>query len=161
MPQDDIDKKERREKTNRSKRGAGGAGSKMTPERLKVLFGAIRGGSYRDVAAEYAGIGGSTLDTWIAEGRKALEADNAEDDYAKFLVEFQKAEADASMYHVFNWRKHSEDDWRASMEFLSRRWPEQWSPNRKIELTGKDGGPVQITLNDIVTAMLKAGPGGV
>ena len=158
MSQDDIDKNEKRAKTNRNKRGGGG--SKMTPERLKVLFGAIRGGSYRDVAAEYAGIGASTLDTWIAEGKKALEAGNEKDDYAKFVVEFQKAEADASMYHVFNWRKHADEDWRASMEFLSRRWPEHWSPNRKIELTGKDGGPVQVTLNDIVAEMLKAGPGG-
>jgi len=31
------------------------------------------------------------------------------------------------------------------LNYLACRWPEDWSPRRKIEVTGKDGGPVEVT----------------
>lgn len=35
-------------------------------------------------------------------------------------------------------------DYRAAVEYLKRRKPDSWSDRNKIELTGPDGGPLQI-----------------
>lgn len=37
-----------------------------------------------------------------------------------------------------------EGDWRAVEAFLSKRFPERWKSNNSLELTGADGGPLQV-----------------
>jgi hypothetical protein len=35
------------------------------------------------------------------------------------------------------------DDWRAAKEYLARRFGERWGDKQRVEMTGKDGGPVE------------------
>ena len=108
----------------------------MTEERILKLLRAVASGSFLNIAATYAGIHDKTLTSWIKKGRAAFDAGEEDDDYYKFFVRFDEAEQLAELRHVFNWVRIAEEsgDWRASAEFLARRFPDRWSPSRTIEV---------------------------
>ena len=88
------------------------------------------------------------------------------DDYRRrspeFCLALDKAEIGAEIWHLSNWQKAAtgqqvtvvdnrtgevqicDPDWRASAEFLARRFPAEWGRVDRHEITGKDGGPVRI-----------------
>lgn len=41
-------------------------------------------------------------------------------------------------------RTRREWDWRAAMTILERRFPEDWGKRDRVEVSGPDGGPVQV-----------------
>jgi len=42
-------------------------------------------------------------------------------------------------------------DWRARAWRLERRWPDRYGPNASVEVTGQGGGPVAISLEDVIS----------
>jgi hypothetical protein len=40
----------------------------------------------------------------------------------------------------------ADEHWQAAAWRLERRFPERYARNRRVELTGKDGGPVEIKI---------------
>jgi hypothetical protein len=46
---------------------------------------------------------------------------------------------------VAEWRSQFPTDWRAAAELLARRFPARWARQQpRYELTGSQGGPVQL-----------------
>ena len=123
-----------------------GRPSKLTPTSHKRVVEAIRRGGYRAVAAEYAGIGEATLYRWLADGAKQDVGP-----YRELWEAVKKAEAAAELGDISIIKKAARKNWQAAAWLLERKHPERWGKvdRTKLELTGKDGGPVAVTLADL------------
>ena len=120
-----------------------GRHSKLTEEREKLILEEIRAGSFHKIACQRAGISDSTFRNWMNRGKKELERvaqsprrriRRKERIYTDFFQNVLKAEAFSESELVKLWRRAAPEDWRAAAEFLARRYPERWSPTRKVEV---------------------------
>ena len=112
--------------------------SKLTPEITKRLVKAIEEGNYYEAAAAYAGINYATLRRWLKRGEAAKSGK-----YREFCEAIKKAEAIAEARVVALWQSEIPGNWKAAATFLERRYPDRWG-RRHSEITGPDGGPIQI-----------------
>lgn len=141
------------------------AKGRASRQREGVRFGAkvcediiswLAHGNFREAACKRAGISDRTLRKWMDRGRRELEdleKDLAPDDdldmsqlspHAKFMLRVEEAEANVEhglvKSLVFDEDARPEDKrW-----FLERRWNKRYGKNARVELTGKDGGPVEV-----------------
>lgn len=137
-----------------------GRPTKLTPEVTEKVATAIRAtGMYLETAAVYAGVCKSTLHNWLRTGNAArdriealededgtIEVTEHEDLCLEFLAAVEKAIADADAIDLGRVRKSK--DWKAAAWRLERRHPGEWG-RRKIELTGDEGGPVELRTLDV------------
>ncbi len=99
----------------------------ITPEAQTKFFNAIKGGNYREIAAEWAGIPRSTLNLWIANGKKRTP----EPIYKQFLDTLLEAERSAEILCVGRVMTATAEDVRAAQWFLERKFPERWGSDRR------------------------------
>ena len=132
--------------------------SKLTPEVTKRAVEAIKlGSSYKDAAA-WAGISQDTFTRWMQNEADFADAiKNAEGaGRVGLLAKIEKAINDGA--------------WQAAAWKLERRDPEHYGRKERVELTGKDGGAVQVehkrdlsklsdTDLDLLTALLAKADG--
>lgn len=100
------------------------------------------------------GIPKDTYYNWRREGKardiidpetgEVIGHDYPDNFYGDFMRDLDAAHADAEIVAVEALTGHFDDDWRAAAEFLSRKFPERWNPKVAVELTGKDGGPLEL-----------------
>lgn len=112
-----------------------GRPSKYTPERISAILDAIRLGVPRELAARASGINPDTFYTWQKEKPEFSDAVN-------------EAEAKSTLALVAKVQKAASDgNWTAAAWMLERRFPKQFGrlDRSQVELTGKDGGPVQVS----------------
>lgn len=136
-----------------------GAKSKLTEELQNEFTRLISAGIYVRQACEYVGISEATIYVWMARGStEILRLENdpkakplaKEAPYVEFFRKVKKAENASEVRAVTYWQEEIKTDWRAAKEFLARRFPDRWSA--RLELTGADGGPIQVNTNvDVVT----------
>jgi len=126
------------------------ARSKLTPKVSDAICDAVRAGNYADAAASAGGVSKSTMYGWLSRGKdeqawidEGHPPRKAESVYLDFLDAFTRAEDAAEREAVGIWRDQMPNDWRAAKEFLARRHSERWGDRQRMELTGKDGGPVK------------------
>ena len=121
-----------------------GRSSKLTEERERIILEEIRAGSFYEIACQQAGISERTFHNWMNRGKKELERVTQspgrricrkERIYANFFKNVLEAEAFSESELVKLWRRAAPKDWKAAAEFLARRFPERWSPTRKVQLT--------------------------
>jgi transposase-like protein len=120
-----------------------GRPTKFNPERCEKIITALRGGNYRETACKYAGISNQTLRNWL----KQAENPDAPPEYMEFLCAVEKAEADAEVADIALIRRSAQDgQWQAAAWIRERKNPERWGRRdaSKIEVTGADGGPVDM-----------------
>ena len=117
--------------------------------RTKVIELA-RAGHALEVVAEYLDIGRSTLFGALARAEEARERRNAgeelsPDDQAEldFCSVLRSVRAEVAMKHETK-QQAGGPDWKASAWLLERRYPDVYSARSKTEITGADGGPVNI-----------------
>ena len=116
-----------------------GRHTKLTPTREAKIIQATRAGCDIEVACRAAGVSRSTYYRWKARGEREHTGE-----YHDFVQALRAAEAEAEVHAVVVIRKAMhEGDWRASLAFLERRFPDRWSKRTTTQLTGADGGPVQ------------------
>lgn len=121
----------------------GGRPTKFTPERTEKLLQALRGGNYRDTACKYAGISHTTFHKWMKIGH----SEGAPPEYVEFVEAVEKAEADAEVFDIALIRQAATGgNWQAAAWVRERKNPEKWGRRdaSKVELTGADGGPVDV-----------------
>jgi transposase len=105
-------------------------------ERMATAVSA--GSSYR-AAAQAAGIGESTLHSWLARGRAEQDArrhNPAERAYVLLLQAVEQASAGAEVRAAKMITEAAGTDWRAALAFLERRDPENWGKRLAVEHTG-------------------------
>ena len=118
---------------------AGGRPTKLTDEVQDKLASAIRAGNYYAAACGYAGIDYATFRRWMERGER-----EARGRFHTFRHTIEKAEADAEVTVVAQWRAQIPTNWQAARDFLARRYPERWRPSERLEHSGPDGGPIDL-----------------
>ena len=130
-----------------------GRKSKLTPETQEAVCKAIRDGNYNHIAAAYAGIGESTFYLWMSLGERARSGK-----YLEFLEAVKKAEADAEVRTVALIETAAHENWQAAAWWLERKHNERWGRKERQEITGAEGGPLQVvTWSQLHDAIPKEG----
>lgn len=103
--------------------------SKLTPELQQRLIQAISIGSSLASACAYAGVSYKVFREWMIRGERESSGK-----YCEFREAVRHAEARTEIELVAAWRSHCKTNWRACAEFLSRRFPDRWSPSHTVKL---------------------------
>lgn len=122
-----------------------GRPTKFTPETREKVLIALRGGNYRETAANFADISYTTLRNWLV----IAEDPSSPPEYHEFLSAVRKAEADAEITDIARIRKAGQEgNWQASAWVQERKNPGRWGKKDKSEiaLTGADGGPLDVNV---------------
>jgi len=87
--------------------------------------------------------GGELYHVMYGEGEPP---DISDDDMlcVKMVIEVTHAEREAEMRMVTQWSLAARDDWRAASSFLSKRYSDRWGDKIKAEVSGIDGGPIEV-----------------
>lgn len=103
----------------------------------------IEAGNYSIVVCNYLGIDESTWYRWKSKGEEDIQNDK-NNIYCKFYKSIKKAEAVAEMRSVTIIQSFSRDNWQAAAWYLERKYKDRWSKTEKHEISGKDGGKIEI-----------------
>lgn len=129
------------ESTPHSPPDRGGRPTKLTDETAARIVQVVRAGNYLQVAAQFAGVGRSTLQGWLQRGRVAQAAadrgetiDPVERRYLDFLGAVSQAEVNAEVVAATAWRSRVTEDWRAARDFLRYRVPDRWRAVTTVNL---------------------------
>lgn len=101
-----------------------GRPTSMTPQVKEKILEAIRGGNYREVAAQYAGVTAKTLREYLRK---------KDDDAIVFRAAILAAEAKVEIDLVGAIKKLADGDLKAGTWYLARKFPERWA-ERSAEL---------------------------
>jgi len=104
---------------------------KLTPELQSRVVTAIAGGSYKVIAAAYAGISETTFYRWMEEGERARSGVKRE-----FWEAIRLAEAQAEVRNVLLIEAAAPTDWRAAAWMLERQHYERWGRKEVSHHTG-------------------------
>ena len=104
-----------------------GRPTSLTPEVQRRVCDAIAAGNTRHDAAEYAGVGASTLRAWLARGRRQRRGK-----FQALLAAVKKAEADAVVRNVAIIQKAANKSWQVAAWWLERKRGEDWSQNKDV-----------------------------
>nr|WP_255724707.1 hypothetical protein [Shimazuella soli] len=97
-------------------------------------------GNYIETASAYAGINKTTLYDWLKRGARENRGK-----YRAFSNAVEKAMAEAEMRDVALIAQAAKENWQAAAWRLERKYPARWGRKTQHEVTGKEGGPVEIT----------------
>lgn len=120
--------------------------TKLTPKLQEQVVGYLRAGAYVETAAAAAGISKETLYSWLRRGA----ADEVP--FAAFAEAVEKAQALAEMRDLALIGKAAETEWTAAAWRLERKFPSRYGRRQAVEVSGPEGGPIQI--NDARTRIL-------
>jgi hypothetical protein len=122
-----------------------GQPTKLTPEVHAKIVQVVSAGNYLKTAAQFAGVGNSTLMLWLQRGRAAAalaetgqEIPEPEIRYLEFLEAVTQAETVAEVTAVTHWRRAFAEDWRAARDYLGRKRPEQWAAKTTIAISTEE-----------------------
>jgi len=108
-------------------------------EKVAKLLQALRGGNFREVACEWAGIPERTFRAWMQEGEAGAPQSSV--DFCRQVIEAEKA---AEIRNVAFVMKAAEEDPKHAEWWLERKHPERWGRKERHELTGAGGGALQV-----------------
>lgn len=119
------------------------AKSKLTPELTKRFAEAVEKGHPYSSACDLLGISVTTFTEWVARGEGRHERP-ATDAHAAFAAAIKEAKAKREQ----RWQGVIEDaaiggTWQAAAWLLERTNRKEFGRHESVEMTGKDGGPVE------------------
>ncbi|MEQ4720203.1 hypothetical protein [Nonomuraea sp. B19D2] len=148
-----------------------GRPSKLTRELRDELCKHLEAGHFLGTAADLCGVGRSTVHRWMALG----EEQGADPEYREFREAVTRARARASVdlesaafadamggtlvREVIRPDGTRESAWtppngRVALELLARMHPEEWRPVKAVEVSGHQGGPIEVGNNAAVVESL-------
>jgi len=121
----------------------------FTEEKRAKVIALVKAGNYKKVAAAACGIHYDTLMYWQTRGKREEKGM-----YREFYEALEQAEGEGEARLVV---KIVEDgSWQALMTILERKYPERWGRLSRVELTGKEGGAIEIDQTTAITRILDA-----
>lgn len=118
-----------------------GRPTKLTADIQEKVVAAINAGNYQETAAAYAGIGTTTFYRWMEQGADP----DAPQIYRDFREAVENARAQAEVRHVALITQAAQSGtWQASAWYLERSHPQRWGRFQRTEITGRDGGPIEV-----------------
>ena len=109
-------------------------GRQVTSEQVEKLLNGLRLGMTRRAASASAGFSKTTF-------YRMLE--NDEDGTLGTAIEKAEAEAEATYTGIIAQATADPKNWTAAAWWLERRHPQDYGKKDRIEMTGKDGGPIE------------------
>lgn len=106
-------------------------GTKLNAQLLETFVRLVMAGNYMIAACKAVGISYQTFRRWMSLGA-ASNDDN--DIYRQFFLRVNEGEAYAETHAVISWRNQFSRDYRASRDFLARRYPDRWGERQRITL---------------------------
>jgi hypothetical protein len=123
--------------------GKMGRPTKYNDERAAKILEALRLGVPQSTAITYGGIAEATYYRWLSDAQKP--------DAPPHLVEFREAvkaaRAEAEVRSVAVIQNASRKTWQAAAWFLERSFPQHWARTDRHEVTGANGGPVELNVD--------------
>ena len=116
------------------------------PEIIKEITDAVRVGCYDYIAAQAAGIDPRAFVNWMNWGEAGKEP------YVQVYESVKKARGEMERRNLTIITKASDKSWQAAAWLLERTSPERFGVRGKYEHTGKDGGPLHMTITDLVAS---------
>ena len=105
-----------------------GRPAKLTPETHKAIVDALAIGATRKDSALAAGVSFQTFLNWMETGEKAKSGR-----FFEFFESATKAEGEARLKYTATIATAAKaGDWRAAIEYLSRRDRENWSTRQEV-----------------------------
>lgn len=121
-----------------------GRPTKLTKKTQEKIIEFLRNGAYVETAALAAGVAKATFYNWLKEGNKEKEQ-KIDGIYSRFLDAIDEASAKAEVADVLRITQAAQNGiWQASAWRLERKFPEKWGKSDKLEMTGKNGGPIDV-----------------
>jgi hypothetical protein len=122
----------------------------LNEEMIKKIATAFEYGNYATVVCDYVGITTVTLAKWLHNGEELQDKDPSEltDDerlFVSLFSEVRKARSLSEMRAVERIRQAGERDWKANAWFLERTATTRWGKVERHELTGADGGAIEVS----------------
>lgn len=117
----------------------------LTDDLADRIVQVVAAGNYLRTAAQFAGIGQSTLMLWMAKGRAAAAVRDSGEEvppedrrYLVFMERVTQAETQAEVAAVTYWRRSFGEDWRAARDYLARKRPEQWAAKTTVTISSDE-----------------------
>lgn len=120
----------------------------LTPELSAKICAYIASGLTKKGAYEAVFISEASFFTWMKKGERDIEKGGDNNSiYSLFAKSVKEAEAKFKLTHIRNIKTAADKgQWQASAWMLERCYRDEYgksSVDAKVELTGKDGGPVE------------------
>ncbi|MFC3833492.1 hypothetical protein [Deinococcus rufus] len=116
-----------------------GRKTKLTAQLQERFVRAIRAGNWVETCCDYCGINPDSYYEWMKRGTQGGEHNAI---YRDFKRAVDEARASAEIESVARIRVSGQNgNWRADAWYLERSHPERWG-KRRVEVTGKDGAPL-------------------
>ncbi len=141
-----------------SKKRGRGRPTTLTPETSEIIVQAVRLGAPLEMAAKYAGVGERSLFRWVEDGKASEDDENI---YRQLWHQIEQATAENCLRSLQRLQQAAEGEkdglgewirkpeWKVDMELLARKYPKDFGLKRQVELTGADGGPVEVEFKEI------------
>lgn len=113
--------------------------TKLTDDVVEKICLALKGGNTIETAAAWGGVSRSTLHDWMRAGRNGGTPRER-----RFVASVELAMAEWEVATVAGVSRAAQDDWRAAMELLARRFPERWGQTSRVNVGGPDGEALQV-----------------
>lgn len=126
--------------------------TKFTYETVELLLNGIRAGLPIHLACDAAGIDDSTFYEW-QNGKFPRGADKQLK--TEFSDKLTRARGVSALRNIALISKAADQDWRAAAWILERRFPQDFG-KQALEITGSDGGPIQVQAVQLQQVILKA-----
>jgi hypothetical protein len=112
---------------------------KFDAEAANKIINYLRAGAFIETAAAAAGIARSTLYEWLRRGRRKHHGAMFE-----FAEEAEQAQAMSEVAAIgIIGKAAGSGQWQAAAWHLERKYPARWGRREHLEMTGKDGGPIE------------------
>jgi len=130
-----------------------GRPTKLTKAIQDELVKTLRSGNYLETAASFAGLSHSIIREWVRRGeRESIRLTNdpeakpikSEIPFMEFSVAIKKAQAQSEVMDVMLIGNAARESWQAAAWRLERKFPDRWGRKDKHEVSGPNGGPVQV-----------------
>lgn len=115
--------------------------TKLTPRLQETLCEFLARGYFFEHACAAVGVSSETVNNWI---RLAATEDGSAE-HRSFAAACAKARAEGEQIYLHGIRAKGDADWKADAWILSRLNPKRYAEAAKLEHTGAEGGPIQIT----------------
>ena len=117
--------------------------TKLTKEITEEITKRLKVGCYAKMAAAAIGVPERTYYTWLERGQKAekmaeigKKIPETEKIFSQFSQSVRQAEGESQVVLTTMIFSQAKDDWRAALEILSRKWPEQWAKKEFMDFKG-------------------------
>lgn len=115
-----------------------GRPTKCTPERVRRIIDALKGGNTRKASAAYGGISHQAFADWMNRGEAG------EKPFLDFSTQVKAAEAEAEVRNVAIIQKAAIEKWQAAAWWLERRRNDEWGlkSEQRVTLEGNPDKPI-------------------